>query len=144
MREHSNLNQALGSLIGGEVKGLIVNYTPGHGTVSMIRDFMEKNRVQYVQAIFPSWRSDLAYQLFSFLKNNADRVIIMHDARSLLKDPASSAMLKACLESGRAPVAWARVGQRDLIEFTGRLIIVENEVDDALRVRCNLVNIKVS
>lgn len=138
------LVRALESVVAADPKGLIVKYTPGTGTVFQIKKFFEANRIDVIQCIQPSWYSDLAWRLFSLLKNNHDRVIIIQDSMPFLRDPACVHLLKAALEPGRAPVNWARVGQQDHFDFVGRLIIVENEdFDPSLVARCNLIDIKV-
>lgn len=138
------LLHAMESLTACIAKGLVVKYTPGTGTVYRIKKFFQENKIDVVQSIQPSWHSDLPYRLFHMLKNNHDRVILIQDSLPMLHDAACVNMLKAALMPGRAPINWARVGQRDHCEFVGRIIIVENgELDPGLVTRCLSLDIKV-
>jgi hypothetical protein len=132
--------QAMERLVAADPKGLIIKVQPNRGVVGDIRNFLEDNRIDYVQATFQGYnRNDLARRLFHSLKNANDRVIIITNSSDIFDDVCCINMLKACLEPGQAPVVWARVGQQDYFEFTGRIII--EGVANGLESRCNVIEV---
>lgn len=131
------LEESTRAVLENRIRSFIVSGAQGVGkseTIIQTLGIDEKGEYDSDRICFIKGKIASAYQLYILLLENKDKLVVLDDCDTILKDPSALNILKAALETGDKPrVIQYRSktlednGEPTSFEFKGNMIFITNE-----------------